>query len=87
LPPDSSIGYHRHRTIEECYIILDGKGRMTVDDETMDVVVGDAVPSKLGGCHGIYNNSQGYLEVLNMAVSMEKGKFDAEDLGDDLSRK
>ena len=87
LPPDSSIGYHRHKTIEECYIILDGKGRMTVDDETMDVVVGDAVPSKLGGCHGIYNNSQGYLEVLNMAVSMEKGKFDAEDLGDDLSRK
>jgi mannose-6-phosphate isomerase-like protein (cupin superfamily) len=85
LPPDSSIGYHRHKTIEECYIILDGKGRMTMDDETVDAIVGDAYPNKLGGCHGIYNNSNDYLEVLNMAVSLEKGKFDAEDLGDDLS--
>jgi mannose-6-phosphate isomerase-like protein (cupin superfamily) len=87
LPPDTSIGYHRHNTIEECYIILGGKGRMTVDDETIDVFVGDAIPSKLGGCHGIYNNSNDYLEVLNMAVSLEKGKFDAEDAGDDLSKR
>jgi len=87
LPPDTSIGYHRHNTIEECYIILGGKGRMTVDDETIDVFVGDAIPSKLGGCHGIYNNSNDYLEVLNMAVSLEKGKFDAENVGDDLSKR
>ena len=85
LPPDSSIGYHRHETIEECYIILSGKGRITVDDETMEVFTGDAIPSRLGGCHGIYNDSQAQLEVLNMAVSLEKGKFDSEDLGDDLS--
>ena len=85
LPPDSSIGYHRHKTIEECYIIVAGKGKMTVDDETIEVFEGDAVPNKLGGCHGIYNHSSDYLEVLNMAVSLEKGKFDAEDVGDDLS--
>ena len=58
---------------------------MTVDDETIEVFVGDAIPSKLGGCHGIYNDSQEELEVLNMAVSLEKGKFDSENLGDDLS--
>jgi len=85
LPPDSSIGYHRHEAIEECYIILSGNGKITVDDETIEVMAGDAIPNKLGGCHGIYNHSQSDLEVLNMAVSLEKGKFDAEDLGDDLS--
>jgi len=85
LPPDTSIGYHRHETIEECYIILSGKGRITMDDETEEVFAGDAMPNRLGGCHGIYNHSQDALEVLNMAVSLEKGKFDSEDLGDDLS--
>lgn len=87
LPPDTSIGYHHHIGLEECYIILDGKGRMTVDDETIGVFKGDAIPSKLGGCHGIYNDSNEYLDVLNMAVSLEKGKFDAEDIGDDLSKR
>ncbi len=85
LPPDTSIGYHRHETMEECYIILAGKGKMTVDDETMEVFAGDAIPNKLGGCHGIYNDGQEELEILNMAVSMEKGKADSENLNDDLS--
>ncbi len=56
-----------------------------MDDETVEVFAGDAMPNRLGGCHGIYNHSQDTLEVLNMAVSLEKGKFDTEDLGDDLS--
>jgi len=85
LPPDTSIGYHKHETVEECYMILSGKGRMTVDDETVEVFAGDAIPNRLGGCHGIYNDSQDELEVLNMAVCLEKGKFDSEDLGEDLS--
>ena len=51
----------------------------------MEVLTGDAIPSTLGGCHGIYNDGQEELEVLNMAVSLEKGKFDSENLGDDLS--
>ncbi|MBC8232293.1 cupin domain-containing protein [bacterium] len=85
IPPDSSIGYHRHDTIEECYIILAGSGRITVDDETELVVTGDAIPNRLGGAHGIYNHTQDNLEVLNMAVCMEKGKFDSTDLLDDLS--
>ena len=58
---------------------------MTMDDETAEVLAWDAIPNKLGGCHGIYNEGPDDLEVLNMAVSLEKGVFDSEDLGDDLS--
>ncbi len=87
IPPDCSIGYHRHGTIEECYIILAGSGRMTVDDETELVTVGDAIPNRLGGAHGIYNHTQEDLEVFNMAVFMAKGKSDSADLGDDLSKR
>ncbi|MGB9595973.1 MAG: cupin domain-containing protein [Candidatus Poribacteria bacterium] len=87
LPPNSSIGYHCYKTIEQCYVIISGKGKMTIDDGTIEVFEGDAIPNKLGGCHGIYNHSSDYFEILNMAVSLEKGKFDSEDVGDDLSKR
>ena len=87
LPPDSSIGYHRHETMEECYMLLRGKARSTVDDETVEVVAGDAAPCPLGSAHGIYNHTNEELEILNMAVTMEKDTFDSEDLGDDLSKR
>ncbi len=85
LPPDTSIGYHRHDGVEECYILLAGRGRMTVDGETADVSPWDALPNRLGGSHGLYNSGAEPLELLVVTVSAEKGQFDAADLGDDLS--
>ena len=85
IPPGASIGYHQHDTIEETYVIMNGRGRITVDDETEEVHENDAIPNKLGGSHGIYNHTEENLEVLVMAVCMARGKFDSKDHGDDLS--
>ncbi|MCZ6678141.1 MAG: cupin domain-containing protein [Candidatus Poribacteria bacterium] len=85
VPPGASVGYHRHGIIEETYIIMEGSGRMTVDDETEEVHVGDAIPNRLGGSHGIYNHTEDDLEMLVMAVCMTRGQFDSIDAGDDLS--
>ena len=87
LPPDTSVGYHRHDTIEECYIIMQGSGRMTVDDETQEVHSGDAVFNRLGGSHGIYNHTDTSLEMFVVAVCMEKGEMDATNWHDDLSKR
>lgn len=87
MPPGTSIGYHSHERMEECYIILAGSGRMTVDGETETVFAGDAIPSKLGGSHGLYNHSLENIEIINMGVSMSKGQIDVENLGDDLAGK
>ncbi len=87
LPPDTSIGCHSHEGVEECYIIIGGSGRMTVDDETQEVSQWDAIPNKLGGSHGLYNHTQENLELLLVAVCAEKGVFDCTDLGDDLSQR
>jgi len=87
LPPHTSIGYHRHDAIEECYIIMNGSGQVTVDDETVPVCPGDAIPNLLGGAHGLYNHTQEELELFVVAVCMEKGKFDCTDLHDNLSRR
>lgn len=87
LPPDTSVGYHRHDTIEECYIIMQGSGRMTVDDETQEVGPGDVIFNRLGGSHGIYNHTANNLEMFVVAVCMEKGKLDAVNHQDDLSNR
>jgi len=87
LPPHTSIGYHRHETIEECYMIMNGSGRMTVDDETIEVCQGDAIPNRLGGRHGLYNHTPEALELFSVAVFQSKGKIEWTDWHDDLSRR
>ena len=87
LPPGASVGYHRHDTIEECYVIMEGSGRMTVDDETIEVVPGDVILNRLGGSHGIYNHARDELEFFAVAVCGEKGSFDSTELDDDLTQR
>ena len=87
LPPGTSVGYHRHETIEECYVIMEGSGRMTVDDETIEVIPGDVILNRLGGSHGIYNHARDELEFFAVAVCGEKGRFDSTELDDDLTQR
>ena len=87
LPPDTSIGYHHHDGVEECYIIIDGSGRMTLDDETTEVRQWDIIPIPLSANHGLHNQTQQNLELLVVAVSGEKEQFDSTDMGDDLSQR
>jgi len=86
LPPDTSIGYHQHNTIEEIYYVMSGKGRFTVNDKTFDAKAGDALPCRLHDSHGLYNNSDKDLEIMVVSVASAKGydKFGKE-WGDDLS--
>jgi len=86
IPPGSSIGYHQHNTREEVYYVISGKGRLTANDHTFDVQTGDAVPCRLHGSHGIYNNSNNDLELLVFSVAIEKGIVNYEkNRGDDLT--
>jgi mannose-6-phosphate isomerase-like protein (cupin superfamily) len=85
LRPDTSIGYHRHDGLEECYVIMNGQGRVTVDDETADVQSGDVIFNPMGAAHGIYNPTGDDLELFIVGVCMEKGRIVAADLNDDLS--
>ena len=73
LPPDTSIGYHQHNTIEEVYYVVSGTGRYTVNDKTYGVKPSDALPCRLHDAHGLYNNSNDDLEIVVVSVAMEKG--------------
>ncbi|MHB9028999.1 MAG: cupin domain-containing protein [Candidatus Latescibacterota bacterium] len=87
LPPDTSIGYHRHDGMEEVYYIMSGLGRSTVNGVTWDARAGDALPCTIHDSHGIYNNSKEDLDLFVFMVSLEKDKLDNTDLGDDLAGK
>jgi mannose-6-phosphate isomerase-like protein (cupin superfamily) len=85
LPAGVSIDYHRHDLMEETYVVINGSGRITVDDETEVVYEGAVIPNRIGGSHGIYNHTQDDLEMLVVAVCLEQGKLDTVDLDDDLT--
>lgn len=44
VPPNYRFPYgHTHKTQEEVYVVVDGSGRMRIDDETVEVKRWDAV--------------------------------------------
>ncbi len=86
VPPGSSIGLHQHVTREEVYYLISGHGRLTGNSRTFDVRAGDAVPCRLRGAHGIYNDSAEDIELLVFSCSLEKGRVSGErNLDDDLT--
>ncbi len=78
----SSIGHHFHHGIEEMYVLLSGEAEFTINGSTAKIKAPAVVPCKLGNSHAIFNRGTEPIKWLNYAVSKEKGKSDAFDLGD-----
>ena len=56
LPPGASIGVHTHGLDdEEIYIVITGRGRMTLGSESFVVEAGDVVINPPGGTHALEN--------------------------------
>lgn len=88
LPPDTSIGYHRHTLCEEMYVVVSGKARGTVNDVTLDLKPGDAMLQQVGSAHGLYNNGTENLSIICTGLSTEPdGRMDNTNLDDDLSKR
>ncbi|WP_327687151.1 cupin domain-containing protein [Streptomyces sp. NBC_00467] len=64
LPPHTSIGLHRHADDRETYVILSGRGRMTLDGKEFEVRDGDVIPNRPYGEHGLANDSDSDLRLL-----------------------
>jgi mannose-6-phosphate isomerase-like protein (cupin superfamily) len=65
LPPGASIGRHRHADDEEeLYLVLEGTGAMSRDDQRFEVRAGDLVRNRPGGEHGLRNTGTGVLRLF-----------------------
>ncbi len=61
IPPNATVGYHKHENNEEMYIILEGSGTMTIDNKKFKVKKGDMIKNSPYGEHGLYPN---HLKML-----------------------
>ncbi len=59
-----STAPHYHPQTEEIYFILEGRGRMQLDDQTRDVGPGDAIGIPPGSRHQITNTGDAPLRLL-----------------------
>jgi mannose-6-phosphate isomerase-like protein (cupin superfamily) len=65
LPPQASIGRHRHADDEEeLYLVLEGSGVLWRDGEQLAVRAGDLVRNRPGGEHGLRNTGTAVLRLF-----------------------
>ena len=85
LEQGSSVGCHYHDALEESFVVLRGRGHMTVDDETVEVGPGSVTWQGIGQGHGIYNAHEEELDFLRLAVAQPDKEYTSIDLHDDLA--
>ena len=64
VSPNGSTDEHYHANTEEIYFILEGEGRMRVEDKTQNVRVGDAIAIPPGKKHKLWNIGSTPLRLL-----------------------
>lgn len=70
VPPNSTIGYHKHGRNEEMYIVLDGQGTMTINSEPVTVRKGDMILNPAHGEHGLVNDSESEIDLLVIQIAL-----------------
>ena len=71
IPPNSTVGYHKHGNNEEMYIILEGSGVMTINNQKVKVQKGDMIKNPPYGEHGLVNNSKANIDILIIQFNLE----------------
>jgi mannose-6-phosphate isomerase-like protein (cupin superfamily) len=64
LPAGAATQPHFHRRTEEIYLLLEGRGRMHIEEEARDVGPGDAIAIPPGQRHQIINTGAATLRFL-----------------------
>lgn len=70
LPPHEGYTFtHRHRRQEEVYLVIEGSGRILVDDELLELKKGDAVRVSPATRRALKADGEGLLVVCAGGVS------------------
>ena len=70
LPPHHSVGTHTHGPDdEEAYVIISGRGRMSVGSAEFEVGPGDVIVNPAGGTHGLTNIGPEPLRMVVLDVA------------------
>lgn len=69
IPPNTSIGIHKHEKDEEYYYILSGKGVMTLDNKEYIIEKGDLTGVYPGSSHGLENPYNNNIRLLVISIN------------------
>ncbi len=84
LSQGSSLGCHYHDHLEEAFVVLSGRGWMTVGDDTVEIDAGAVTLQRANVGHGLYNPFAEDLDFIRVAVATPGECFTTIDLDDDL---
>ncbi|HCL29444.1 MAG TPA: hypothetical protein DIC52_13530 [Candidatus Latescibacteria bacterium] len=84
LSASSSLGYHYHDHLEEAFVVLSGRGWMTLGDTTVEIGPGDVTLQQANVRHGLYNPFTADLDFVRVAVATPGQTFTTIDVADDL---
>jgi mannose-6-phosphate isomerase-like protein (cupin superfamily) len=73
IPPDCSIGRHRHGDNTEWYVIMSGSGEMWFKGETIVVRPWDVLINPPHHEHGLVNRSRGDIVLVVFETSHARG--------------
>jgi len=76
LGPGADIGCHTHDADnEELYVVVSGKGLMTLDDREFEVGPGHVILNRPGGTHGLKNIGAEELRIVVIEVESRPGNL------------
>ena len=64
LEPGVSIGFHRHESEEDIFVIVKGQGEIDDNGTSRQVAAGDSVLTGNGAGHAVKNTGSETLEIL-----------------------
>jgi mannose-6-phosphate isomerase-like protein (cupin superfamily) len=71
VPPGADIGCHTHGyDNQEMYVIVSGRGRMTLEGVELDVGPGALVVNRPGGTHSLSNTGPEELRLIVIEVAV-----------------
>jgi mannose-6-phosphate isomerase-like protein (cupin superfamily) len=64
-PPESSVPLHRH-PYAETFIVQEGRGAFSVDDETIEAGAGEVLVVPAGAAHGFVSTGEENLRMVSI---------------------
>jgi mannose-6-phosphate isomerase-like protein (cupin superfamily) len=84
LAQGSSLGCHYHDHMDEMFVVLSGRGWMTISNTTHEIGPGHVTFQAANEDHGLYNPYAEDLDFVRVAVATPGQTFTTIDLDDDL---
>jgi mannose-6-phosphate isomerase len=84
--PGKRLSYQRHARRSEHWFVVQGFGRVTLDDDTIELLAGETIDIPVGSAHRIENAGTENLVFIEIQHGEYFGEDDIERIADDFGR-